>query len=201
MEAKIKNPITDINQLNFDKFYTYADYLTWQFKERVELFKGRIHKMSPAPNTNHQRVSREMSVLFSKVFKHKSCEYFVAPFDVRLKDSKKPITDSDYNTIIQPDLCIICDESKLDEQGCVGSPDLVVEILSSGNSKKEMGEKFELYLENKIKEYWIVDPANQSVLVYQLNNNQYINTKPLTVDDELQSELFPELKFKVSDIF
>ncbi len=197
----LEQKITDINQLDVNGFYTYADYLTWKFKERVELFKGKLMKMTPAPSFSHQDISGELFGNLYNFLKNKPCKVISAPFDVRLKDSKKPVTDSDFNTVVQPDLTVICDLEKVDERGCKGSPDLVVEILSPGNSKKEMGIKFDLYEENKIPEYWIVEPANQTILVYYLKGEKYINERPLSVDAKIQSKLFPELDFKLKDIF
>jgi Uma2 family endonuclease len=102
---------------------------------------------------------------------------------------------------VQPDLCIICDENKLDERGCIGSPDLVIEILSPGNSKKEMKYKFDLYQEAEVKEYWIVNPENKSLQIYQLQNEIYIGLHPLIEEDVIQSPLFPELDFVLEEIF
>jgi len=197
----LQKEITDINQLDVNGFYTYADYLTWEFKERVELYKGKLMKMTPAPSFSHQDISGELFGNFYNFFKGKPCKAISAPFDVRLKDSKKPVTDDEYNTVVQPDITVICGLNKIDERGCKGSPDLVVEILSPGNSKKEMGVKFDLYQENKIPEYWIVEPANQTILVYYLKDDKYNNDRPLGVDAKIQSKLFPELDFELKAIF
>jgi Uma2 family endonuclease len=179
--------------------YTYADYLTWNFKERLELFRGKIFKMSPGPNRNHQTISGRMHLIFANALKKNSCNVYYAPFDVRLV--KTETKDEKILTVVQPDLCIICDEDKLDDRGCNGAPDLVVEILSPGNTKKELGIKFDLYEENEVKEYWLVDPAEKTVLVYTLQNKKFIGLKPFIVEDVLKSPLFPNLKFKVRDIF
>jgi len=197
----LEQKITDINQLDENGLYTYADYLTWKFKERVELIKGRLMKMTPAPSFSHQDISGELAFELKSYFRKKPCKIISAPFDVRLKDSKKPITDSEFNTVVQPDLVVICDLDKIDERGCKGSPDLVVEILSPGNSKKEIGVKFDLYQENRIQEYWIVEPANQTILVYYLKDDKYTNDRPLDIEAKIQSKLFPELDFALKDIF
>jgi Uma2 family endonuclease len=193
--------ITDINQLDFSKTYSYADYLTWKFQERLELIKGKILAMSPAPNRYHQQVSLKLTVLLANNFKGNKCNLYVAPFDVRLLDRKKSTKDQDIFTVVQPDLCIICDENKLDERGCIGSPDLVIEILSPGNSKKEMKYKFDLYQEAEVKEYWIVNPENKSLQIYQLQKEIYIGLHPLIEEDVIQSPLFPELDFVLEEIF
>jgi Uma2 family endonuclease len=193
--------ITDINQLDFDKTYSYADYLTWKFQERLEIFKGKLFKMSPAPSTSHQKVASNLhGILWSK-FKNHSCKLFSAPFDVRLLDKKKSTNDSDVITVVQPDLCIICDENKLDQRGAFGAPDLVIEILSPGNSKKEMKYKFDLYEEAGVLEYWIVNPEDKTILIYILKENQFIGIHPLIEEDQMNSPLFPQLDFIVEEIF
>ena len=191
--------ITDINQLDPDGSYTYADYLKWKFNERVELFKGRIFKMSPAPSSSHQQISLKVTRKLDNFFLNTTCSLYVAPFDVRLVKIKT--NDTKVLTVVQPDLCVICDIDKLDEKGCNGAPDLIVEILSPGNSKKEMGIKFDLYEENGVKEYWIVEAAEKSIFIYTLQNEKFIGLKPLIEDDKMQSPLFPSLDFDVRDIF
>lgn len=194
-------PVLNFSDLDLTKKYSYADYLLWQFQERVELIKGFIMKMSPAPASKHQRILRTLNRKLDAYFYKKNCELYFAPFDVRLLNKKKSTKDSEVFTVVQPDLCVICDVSKIDEKGCIGSPDLVVEILSPGNSKKEMGIKFDLYQENEIPEYWIVEPETQIILIYTLQNGTYIGLKPFTTDDIIKSPLFPELSFGVKDIF
>jgi Uma2 family endonuclease len=170
MESIIKN----LSDLDFSKQYTYSDYLKWQFSERVELIKGFIKKMSPAPSRNHQSISFNLTFNVGVYFKNKPCNIYVAPIDVRLpiKSTKKE------HTVVQPDLCIICDERKLDDRGCNGAPDLIVEILSPNNSKHDVDTKFKLYEESGVQEYWIVEPSERYVLVYSLQNEKYIGSKP-----------------------
>jgi Uma2 family endonuclease len=192
---------TDINELDLNKTYSYADYLTWQFQEKLELIKGKIFKMSPAPSTNHQRISRKLTGIMLSAFKKHSCELFVAPFDVRLIDKRKSSLDKDIFTVVQPDLCVICDETKIDERGAIGAPDLVIEILSLGNSNKEMKYKFDLYEEAGVLEYWIVNPADKTVFIYVLKENQFIGMHPLIEEDTMQSKLFPDLDFQLAEIF
>lgn len=190
--------ITDINQLDpLYGVYSYADYLLWKFKERVELFKGKLFKMS-APSAVHQEVSMKLSGELYQFLKGKDCKVFHAPFDVRLlKEAKE---DKDIYTVVQPDICVVCDPEKIDKRGCEGAPDLVIEILSPGNSKKEMKFKYALYEEAKVPEYWIIDPDHQNVLVYVLKDNTYQN--PINVvDDYIPSAEFPALRLHTDDIF
>ena len=190
--------ITDINQLDLNGTYSYADYLLWKFQERVELFKGRILKMSPAPSRKHQEISSSLHGELFSIFKKQKCKLFSAPFDVRIPRESKE--DKEIFTVVQPDLCIICDPKKLDDRGCIGAPDLVIEILSTGNSKKEMKNKFELYEEAGVKEYWIVDPNQESVLICVLEDEKYTIKKPI-IDDYVTSHIFPNLKIHTNDIF
>jgi Uma2 family endonuclease len=193
--------MTNINELDLNGTYTYADYLKWSFDEAVELIKGRVFKMSPAPNLRHQRVSVELTLVFGNFFKQHPCNLFVAPFDVRLAPRKKDKSNKIY-TVVQPDLCVVCDDDKLDEQGCIGAPDLIIEILSPGNTKKEMKDKFEVYQENGVKEYWLVEPNDRVVFVYVLNENgKYYGLQPFTDEDCVTSSLFPNLSVDLNEVF
>lgn len=149
--------------------YTYADYLKGRFEERLELFRGKIYKLS-APNTRHQEVSRNIVVSISVFLKNRKCKVFHAPFDVRLPVQNKK-KDSEVTTVVQSDICVICDESKLDEKGCCGAPELIAEILSPGNSRKEIRLKYDLYEEAGVKEYWIIQPGEETISVLMLNKN------------------------------
>lgn len=190
--------ITDINQLDLNGTYSYADYLLWRFKERVELFKGKILKMSPAPNRKHQEITGALHIELGNLFKNKSCKVYIAPFDVRIPIQSK--RDEEIFTVVQPDLCIICDPNKLDDRGCVGAPDLVIETLSPGNSKKEMKHKFELYQEAGVREYWIVDPNQESVIINVLEEGSY-DIKKIVIDDMVSSYIFSNLSIHTNDIF
>lgn len=172
---KAKEPITDYAQLDKRGSYTYMDYFHWKFKERVELFRGKVFKMSPAPNTNHQKILLNIGTELGNHFRRQSCQAFLAPFDVRLF----PLKSGKDQTVVQPDACVICDEKKLDKQGCLGAPDFVVEIMSPGHSKHEMKTKFQLYEEAGVKEYWIIEPSNKTILVYILTEGKFSGLKPL----------------------
>lgn len=175
--------------------YTYADYLQWKFEERLELFRGKIFKLS-APNTRHQAISRNLFVPIATYLNDKKCQTFSAPFDVRLpvKNRKK---DNEVTTVVQPDICIVCDETKIDTRGCCGAPDLVVEILSPGNSHKEVNLKYELYEEAGVKEYWIIYPEEESLAVFVLNeNNRYDGAKLYAGKELIYSKAVPVLSLK-----
>ena len=195
--------ITQLSQLDLNQSYSYADYLTWQFNETVELIKGKIMLMSPAPNVTHQRVSMNFSGSLFNFFKRKKCQVFAAPFDVRLYDRKKSIlSNEDIHTVVQPDLCVICNPDILDMQGCNGAPDWIIEILSKGNSKREMQIKYELYQESGVQEYWIVYPNDQAINQFVLDESGRYQLKQMYTDDDMATpHLFPELAIDLTEVF
>lgn len=190
--------ITSLSQLDLDKTYSYADYFSWQFKEKVELLKGKIMRMSPAPNREHQEIAQTISLFIGQFLINKNCRVYFAPFDVRLEriqDDKKVLN------VVQPDICVVCDLSKLDERGCSGAPELIIEILSPGNTKKEMKYKFELYEAAGVEEYWMVDPAEKVVLQYTLEKGIFTNHRPLIEDDILESKVLSGFSLDLFKVF
>ena len=194
-------PITKFSHLDLTKQYSYADYLTWHFNERVELIRGWISKISPAPGTTHQAVSWDIAYYFANYFRKTNCKTFAAPFDVRLLDSKKSKNNQQVFSVVQPDICVICDEKKIDERGCVGAPDLIIEIVSPGNSKREMKTKYELYEENGVREYWIANPLEKNIMLYVLKAKKYHLKKIYFDDDAIESILFKGLVIDLKEIF
>ena len=195
-----ENKLSIVEEPSAELTYTYADYLQWQFEERLELFSGKIFKLS-APNTKHQEVSGKLFLRIASFLEKKSCKVFFAPFDVRLpvKNRKK---DSEITTVVQPDICIICNQDKLDERGCIGAPDLVVEILSPGNTEKEVKLKFKLYEEAGVKEYWLIYPVEESVAVFILNDQKkFDGAKIYATSDCINSKAVDGLTIVVNDIF
>jgi len=194
--------ITDFSQLDLKKQYTYADYLTWTFDDRLELIKGWIYKMSPAPRRKHQKVSFQLLISFGNYFNNKFCEVYEAPFDVRLKKNKG--SDSEVNTVVQPDISVFCDLSKLDDRGAIDVPDLVVEITSDSTMKKDYNEKFNLYEENGVQEYWIVNPDLKSMEIFTKVEEKFESVGVFNVNDgatEVSSVLFPDLQVDLLSVF
>jgi Uma2 family endonuclease len=188
--------ITRLDQLNEDSFeYSYTDYMTWQFKERVELIMGKIFPMS-APNTPHQSLAIDLATDFKNYFKGQNCFVFIAPFDVRLPVGKK---GNVYKTVVQPDLGIVCDLLKLEKSGIKGAPDLVVEILSPSNRQIEMHEKFEAYQASLVREYWIIHPEEEWMLQYVLGKNMKFELHKKHENlSRITSVIFPDLVVEVS---
>lgn len=190
--------ITSLSQLDPNGSYTYADYLLWKFEERIELLRGKIHKMA-APSRRHQGVSSNLHRFVSNALWKTSCKVYAAPFDVRLTRTKN---NQQVKTVVQPDLCVICDSTKLDDQGCSGAPDLIIEILSPGNSKTEMKDKYELYQEAGVLEYWLVSPIEKTVQVFKLNDEGiFIGLQPKVEDDLLTTPIIPNLEIELMDVF
>ncbi|MDD3270017.1 MAG: Uma2 family endonuclease [Syntrophomonadaceae bacterium] len=183
-----------------DRKCTYADYLNWPDEERWEIIDGVPYDMSPAPSTKHQTISMELSGQLWAFFRDKECRVFAAPFDVRLPQGEEK--DENIENIVQPDLSVICDLSKLDERGCKGAPDLVIEIISPSTAKKELNEKFNLYERIGVPEYWVVFPKFDVIVVYHLDDSgKYQKTGDFTADQILHSDLFPGLEINLEDVF
>lgn len=190
-----------LSDLDLNSTYSYADYLTWTFDERLELIKGKIFKMTPAPNGFHQEVSMTISNEFYNFLKKKRCKVFAAPYDVRLP-KKGGDPDQNIFTVVQPDICVICDLSKTDFRGCTGAPDIVVEILSPSNNSKELKNKYDVYEESGVKEYWIVSPQDKTFLKYTLDDSgQYQPSKLLTLGDTIVTPVLPGFVLSVDTIF
>ena len=150
-----------------EKRYTYADWANWPDDERWELIGGVPHLMAP-PLTDHESVSGELYLQIGSFLRDKPCRVFHAGFGVRLNP------DGADDTILLPDLTVVCDPSRLSKYGCEGAPDMVAEILSPSTSARDKIYKFDCYLKSGVKEYWIVDPKDQTVSVHLLNNGQYV---------------------------
>lgn len=190
--------VTDFNQLDLSKKYTYADYLTWWFEQRVELIRGQILKMSPAPSNSHQKVIGNLYGEMFSYLKYKKCQMRIAPFDVRLK---KTVDDTEVTTVVQPDICIICNPELLDERGCNGTPDMIIEILSESNRKHDLVTKFQLYEESGVNEYWIVYPLDSIVEVYLLEAGKYKLDKKYIEDELVPVRTVDGLNIDLKDIF
>jgi len=165
MEKKIAMSLPEEKQ-----HYTYADYYGWDDGERWELIEGVSYLMSPAPFQKHQEVLGKLYLQFADFLKGKPCKVFIAPFDVRLN----PETGDD--TVVRPDLLIICDRSKLDGKCCVGAPDMTIEILSPSSERHDRFVKFHAYQNAGVREYWIVDPNTRTIQVCILENGKYVVT-------------------------
>jgi Uma2 family endonuclease len=167
--------------------FNYTDYIAWKFKERIELIRGRIFKMCAAPSLTHQRISANIEKRLDRFLENAPCRFFHAPVDVRLKGRNfrnKKLDDEQIKTVVQPDIVVVCDAEKLQDDRFVdGAPDFVIEILSPGNRQVEIHYKLELYEENGVKEYWVVSPEQKQVMQYLLNEAETYD-KPILYNVE-----------------
>ncbi|MCK4468735.1 MAG: Uma2 family endonuclease [Desulfobacterales bacterium] len=183
-----------------DEKFSYADYLSWPDDERWEIIEGVAYDMSPAPAREHQRVS---AIIFAKIYNFlsgKECEVYFAPFDVRLAETKDE-ADEEIETVVQPDIVVICDQNKLDKRGCLGAPDITVEILSPSTSYKDQTEKLLLYEKHGVKEYWIVNHDAKYIMIYCLEGVKYGKPEYLTENDILESRALEGLKIDLSEVW
>ena len=196
---------TLVEEPQSDYGFTYADYLTWNFMERIELIKGKIFKMSPAPLVTHQTISMNLISFFIKKMDHSPCKLFFAPIDVKLigiSFKKRKVADNEIFTVVQPDIIVVCDAEKLsDPRSINGAPEMVFEILSPGNTKTETKHKLNLYEENAVLEYWVVHPPYKYVEVYLLKNNCYSKPTIYEMGEVINCIALKGIKVPVDEIF
>ena len=200
----VEEPFMPLPTLNLDlsKRYTYADYLTWIDDVRRELIDGFIHLMS-APNTIHAQLSFNLVLGVGTFFRKRKgkCRIFYAPFDVRLPIEGDKEDDKIYN-IVQPDICVICDLTKIDKRGCIGAPDLIVEILSPSTAKYDKDKKFSLYEKAGVREYWIVDPKTKTVHAFLLQpNGKYDFGTVYECNQKAPMRIFEGLEIDLNELF
>jgi Uma2 family endonuclease len=145
--------------------YTYEDWLSWDEEVRAELIDGEVYMMA-TPSIEHQRISREMSAQLYNFLKGKTCEVLYAPVGVRLPAHE--------DTVLEPDIIVVCDPSKLEGHVCNGAPDFLGEILSPSTARHDRMVKFDLYRRGGVREYWIVDPETKTVQACTLQNGVYV---------------------------
>jgi Uma2 family endonuclease len=180
-----------------EHLFTYADYKAWELEEgeRFELIDGIAYAMA-APNDFHQAISGEIFRQIANYLRGKPCKVRPAPYDVRLFYAE----DESDDTVVQPDISVICDEKKRGAEGCRGAPDLVVEVLSPSNIAEEYVRKFNLYMQAGVREYWIVAPESKTVQVFVLRNGAYTGTV-YDADGVLPSAVLEGLSITLSDVF
>lgn len=179
--------------------YTYREYLKWPEQERWEIINGTAY-MSAAPSRKHQEVQVELIRQISNFLVDKLCRVYGSPFDVRL--AKRDDTDEDIKNIVQPDITIVCDPSKLDDKGCKGNPDLVIEIVSPSTVSIDYIEKLSLYEKYGVKEYWIIHPIDEIVMIYKLADNmKYGRPNIYSKDNSVVVGIFEGLIIELKKVF
>ncbi|AMR26895.1 restriction endonuclease [Hymenobacter psoromatis] len=158
-------PVTSLADLDPNGTYSYADYLSWQFTELVELWRGKIMRRMSGPTDDHQAVVGELHYLLKAHLRRQPCQVRLAPYDVRLPQPGTSADQAIY-TVVQPDICVICDPDKIERRGCLGAPDFIIEVLSPGTAARDWKGKYDLYEEAGVGEYWIVTPGEQAISAF-----------------------------------
>lgn len=189
--------ITDISQLDLSKTYTYADCLNWHFAEYVELLRGRV-LVKPTPFTAHQQCLGSLVSIIGNYCEHQPFQAWMGPLDVRLEGNAD---DAQNRTVVQPDLFVVLDKSKIDAWGCLGVPDWIVEVISLQTAMHDLRIKFDLYAESGVTEYWIVFPGEQSITTFVLRDGEYQPTGVYEEPGLVPSHTLPELPLEWTDLF
>ena len=182
-----------------EKRYTLADAMAWDESERIELIYGDPFMMAPPVRAHQETLTALMGQLYDYL-KGKKCKVYAAPFAVRLfeRDGDYP---EDVDTMVEPDISVVCDTSKLDDIGCKGAPDLVMEILSPTTQRHDKFTKFNLYQQAGVQEYWIVDPASKSVQVFVLDDGHYVAKDFGTAEDTVKVNVLEDCTIDLSPVF
>jgi Uma2 family endonuclease len=186
-------------KLQLEEQFTYGDYSTWPDDERWELIDGVAYDMSPAPSRSHQDAFGGIFYQFRAFLNDAECLVYGAPFDVRLPNGEEK--DDYIDTVVQPDLVVVCDRNKLDDKGCKGAPDLVIEILSPYTAHKDLNEKFRLYERVGVKEYWIVHPLDRTVMVFRRDGDSFGRPAMFAGEDRIEVPLLGELVVDLNLVF
>ena len=176
-----------------DEYYTYADLITWDDDVRYELIDGVPILMAP-PSITHQRISGKLYLQIASFLKGRPCEVFHAPVGVRLN------ADLADDTVVQPDIVVVCDRSILDDKSIKGAPDMVIEILSPSTASRDKVMKFNQYLRAGVREYWIVHPDSKTVSVHVLKDGEYI-TRAYADTDAVSVHVLEGCTINLSDVF
>ena len=170
--------------------------------KKRELIDCFIKMMTPAAGRIHQSLVFNLSYNIRRALEDCPCKIYLSPFDVRLPNNKKESEDKKVYTVVQPDVSIICDLTKLDEKGCIGAPDFIAEIVSPGSVKKDIEEKFRLYEKHGVREYWIIFPESKSVHVFVLDETGKYRIAGMFAEDSLvRVNIFKDLVIELKEIF
>jgi Uma2 family endonuclease len=184
------------------KRYTYADYLTWMDYRRRELINGVVYDLFSAPSLTHARISTNLTSLIGWFIRRRKgkCQVFHAPFAVRLPKNGETADDK-IPTVIEPDICVVCDPAKLDEKGCIGAPDLIVEVQSPSTRSRDLNEKFVSYEESGVREYWTIDPPRRTLTVFLLQENGKFDSGTVYKKGKAPVSIFEGLKIDLKKLF
>lgn len=182
------------------KKYTYGDYLTWPDDQRWEIIEGVPYQLAP-PLRIHQEIVGELFRQISNFLVDKPCRVYTAPFGVRLPKGNEG-NDNEIETILEPDITVVCDQSKLDVKGCKGAPDLVIEVISLSSAKADRVLKFNFYEKSGVKEYWVVQPEEKTVMVFvRGDDHRYGRPEVYSEEDQVAVGIFQDLTIDLKTVF
>jgi len=200
--SEYKTPDTDhlVEEPDPQGTYTASDYLSWSFEWRAELIHGKYYKMLSAPRWGHQELVSRLHLELGRYFKGKKCKVGLSPTDVYLIHQGEDYRQT--KNVVQPDLFVVCDASKVRSIGCVGAPDFVIEVLSPSTSKRDASDKRDLYQEYGVPEYWMIQETDRLVIINRLDaGGEYITQGPYTVGQVVSPSAFPELVIDLTELF
>lgn len=178
--------------------HCYGDYLIWGEDARYELIDGTAYLMAPAPDLAHQEVAGEIFRQTANALSSHPCRPFIAPVDVRLPKSDE--ADDNIDTVVQPDVLVVCDQNKLDRRGVRGAPDWVVEVLSPSTAGHDQIKKRELYERHGVREYWLIHPIDRVLTVYQLSDGKYEMPEMYELQGETSVTVLPEITIQWDEL-
>lgn len=183
-----------------NKTYTYTDYMSYAEGEKIEIIDGHIYNMSPDPSRIHQKIISELITTLNVYIRSNNgpCEVYPSPFDVFLSDNKDI---QNCKNIVQPDVSVIYDKNKLNNKGCLGAPDMIIEIVSPYNPSNDYVRKLSLYEQFNVREYWIINPMKETILVYRLDeNNQYAAPDSYTFKNKIKVGIYDNLEIDFNSL-
>jgi Uma2 family endonuclease len=198
----VKEPPIEYGVMNPIR-YTYADYLSWMDEKRREIIDGVVYDLFGAPTRSHSEISGSFfGKVWNYVFRRKrKCKIYHAPFDVRIPKYRET-ADNEIYTVVQPDICVVCDPKKLDDRGCIGAPDLIVEVQSPSTAKRDLDTKFYLYESAGVKEYWVVFPKDKAVTVFLLQDDgKYNKGTTYEYDAQVPVSILKGLTIALKELF
>lgn len=176
-----------------DRRYTYEDYASWPDDERWELIDGEAYAMSPAPGTKHQALVGALHFKLSAFLQGHPCEVFLSPIDVMF------LKDEQADTVLQPDLVVVCDKTQITAKGIVGAPAVVIEVLSPSTAVYDLNIKHSVYQREGVKEYWVVSAGERLILKHVLTNGEYVSTPHY--EGEMRSEALEGFQMDIAELF
>ncbi len=181
--------------------HSETEHLNWQTEEYASVLQGNLARMAAAPPREHQDIAGRIFSDIEHYLRRKACKVYIAPFDVRLQHTEGE-KKSSVRTVVQPDVCIVGNVQKLDRRGCNGAPDTIIEVLAPGNMNRDVKEKYALYEEYGVPEYWMVSPGEMTVMVYLMGaDGRYVLSGEYIQPGDIPVQSLPGFSLQWEEIF